>query len=498
MNTTTQKLAHTKWEEHFQEFRDNIVGQNAEFVGPYGPKRIIYADWIASGRLYGPIEDKMKSEFGPLVANTHTETSYTGAMMTAAYSEAKRIIKEHVNAAADDAFIPTGTGMTGAVLKLQRILGFKIPEQFADRIKIEEHERPVVFISHMEHHSNQTSWLETIAEVVQIHPCTQGALDLNHFAQLLEQYADRPYKIASITSASNVTGVFTPYHEVAKMIHAAGGYCFVDFACSGPYVDIDMHPSDPDAQLDAIFFSPHKFLGGPGTPGVLIFNSKLYKNKVPDHPGGGTVTWTNPWGGHQYISDIEAREDGGTPGFLQTMRAALAIRLKEKMTVKAIRAREHELLTYIFDRFEKIPGMVILAGHIKDRLGAVSFYIEGIHYNLVVQLLNDLFGIQTRGGCSCAGTYGHYLLHLDPEASSLMSHQVDSGDFSSRPGWIRLSVHPTLTDREVIEICDAIEHVATHAQHYTSQYHCPKGSNIFIYANRETGTQALIDSWFKL
>jgi len=499
MNSTSQKIAHTKWEEHFQEFRDNIVGINAEFVGPYGLKHIIYADWIASGRLYGPIEDKMKLEFGPLVANTHTETSYTGAMMTAAYSEAKRIIKAHVNAAADDVFISTGTGMTGAVLKLQRILGFKIPEQFAERITIAQHERPVVFISHMEHHSNQTSWLETIAEVVQINPCPQGFMDLNHFAQLLEQYADRPYKIASITSASNVTGVFTPYHEVAKMIHHVGGYCFVDFACSGPYVDIDMHPNDDkETQLDAIFFSPHKFLGGPGTPGVLIFNSILYKNKVPDHPGGGTVTWTNPWGGHHYISDIEAREDGGTPGFLQTMRAALSIRLKDKMTVKAIRAREHELLTYIFERLEKIPGMVILAGHIKERLGAVSFYVEGIHYNLVVQLLNDLFGIQTRGGCSCAGTYGHYLLHLDSEASDLIRRQVDSGDISARPGWVRLSVHPTFSDKDVIAICDAIEHVATNANHYLSQYNSVKGANTYVYKSWETGTDALIDSWFKL
>lgn len=498
MNTTSLKLTHTKWEEYFQEFRENTVGHNAEFIGPYGPKPIIYADWIASGRLYGPIEDKMKTEIGPLVANTHTETSYTGAMMTGAYSEAKRIIKEHVNAAADDAFIPTGTGMTGAVLKLQRILGFKIPEQFADRFKPELQERPVVFISHMEHHSNQTSWLETIAEVVQIKPCPQGFLDLNHFAELLEQYADRPYKIASITSASNVTGVFTPYHQVAKMIHRVGGYCFVDFACSGPYVDIDMHPSDPEEYLDAIFFSPHKFLGGPGTPGVLIFSSKLYKNKVPDHPGGGTVTWTNPWGGHHYIADIETREDGGTPGFLQTMRAALAIRLKEKMTVKAIRAREHELLSYVFERFEKIPGMVILAGHIKDRLGAVSFYIEGIHYNLVVQLLNDLFGVQTRGGCSCAGTYGHYLLHLDPEASNQMSTKVNSGDFSARPGWVRLSVHPTLSDKDVITICDAVEHIASNANHYLSQYNYPKGANTYVYKSRETGNPSLIDSWFTL
>ena len=499
MNTTTQKLAHTKWEAHFQEFRENVIGYNAEFVGPYGPKKIIYADWIASGRLYGPIEDKMKLEFGPLVANTHTETSYTGAMMTRAYAESKRIIKEHVNAAADDAFIPTGTGMTGAVLKLQRILGFKIPEQFSDRITLEKQERPVVFISHMEHHSNQTSWLETIAEVVQIRPCPKGLMDLNHFKELLEEYADRPFKIASITSASNVTGVFTPYHKVAEIIHKAGGYCFVDFACGGPYVDIDMHPAaKPEAYLDAIFFSPHKFLGGPGTPGVLIFNAKLYTNKIPDHPGGGTVTWTNPWGGHKYISDIEAREDGGTPGFLQTMRAALTIRLKEKMTVKAIRAREQELLSYVFERLEKVPGMVLLAGHIKNRLGAISFYIEGIHYNLVVQLLNDLYGIQSRGGCSCAGTYGHYLLHLDPEASDIMSRKVDSGDFSARPGWVRLSIHPTFSDQDVITICDAIEHVATHADHYLSQYDYAKGDNTFIYKSREMGADDLIDAWFTL
>lgn len=497
MNTNSQ-IKGTRWEEHFAPFREQIIGQYAEFVGPYGRKKLIYADWIASGRLYRPIEEKMMRDFGPFVANTHNETSYSGAMMTQAYAEARRIIKAHVNASKEDVFIPTGTGMTGAVLKFQRLLGFKIPEQFADRIKLAEQERPVIFISHMEHHSNQTSWLETIGEVVQITPDKEGLMDLSQLDLLLAKYADRPYKIATVSSCSNVTGIFSPYHEVAKKMHAAGGLCFVDFAASGPYVDIDMHPAEEGAHLDAIFFSPHKFLGGPGTPGILIFNSKLYKNKVPDHPGGGTVKWTNPWGGHRYIDDIETREDGGTPGFLQCMRAALAVKLKEKMGTAAMAAREKELLAYLFPRLDSIPNLVVLADQQRHRLGAISFYLKDCHYNLVVRLLNDLYGIQTRGGCSCAGTYGHYLLEVDPSASKHITDQVDEGDYWARPGWVRLSVHPTLTDAEMIYIADAIEHVAAHWQDYLGDYHRSSGDSNFIPKNESHSEQALLASWYQL
>jgi len=490
------KIEGTQWEAHFDSYRENIVGHNAEFVGPFGPKKILYADWIASGRLYEPIERKMLEEIGPMVANTHTETSYTGSIMTKAYHQAKLVIKQHVNAQPDDVLIPTGTGMTGAVLKFQRILGLKLPEQFKGKFEIEDQFRPVVFISHMEHHSNQTSWLETIVDLVIVGYNDDGLMDLDHLDQLLEQYKDRPYKIACITSCSNVTGIFTPYTEVAKKMHAAGGYCFVDFAASGPYVDIDMHPAEEGAHLDAIFFSPHKFLGGPGTPGVLIFNSQLYRNSVPDHPGGGTVLWTDPWGGRYYIEDIESREDGGTPGFLQTIKAAFAMQLKDEISVKAIKAREKELLNYIFDRLEKMKGMVILAGHIRERIGALSFYLEGVHYNLVVQLLNDLYGIQTRGGCSCAGTYGHYLLHLDKESSRKTMDIVLGGDISFRPGWVRLSVHPTLTDEEAIFICDAIEDIANNWEEYTKEYHFEKGSNRFIHlGSADTGIE-LVNNWF--
>lgn len=488
----------TTLEQYFEKYRQNTIGYNAHFDGPYGRKRILYADWIASGRLYQPIEDKISRELGPYVANTHTETSFTGATMTKAYSRAKKIIKRHVNANENDSLILTGTGMTGAVLKLQRILGLKLPEQFNNRVQIGQTERPVVFVSHMEHHSNQTSWMETVAEVVQIQANDNGELYLNNLENLLKEYELRPIKIASVTSCSNVTGVFTPYHEVAKLMHRSGGLCFVDFACSGPYVDIDMHPEEPEAYLDAIFFSPHKFLGGPGTPGILIFNNKLYKNKVPDHPGGGTVTWTNPWGGHRYFDDIEIREDGGTPGFLQTIKAAMAMQLKEEIGTENILAREHELINYAFKRLRSIPNLHILADNIENRLGAISFYIDDCHYNLAVSLLNDRFGIQTRGGCSCAGTYGHYLLHVDESYSRQITDRIDRGDVSLKPGWVRLSLHPMFTNAELSYICDAIETICNDWQEHATYYFQPKGSTEYLHKESNNCSSTLVDSWFNL
>lgn len=295
------KEAPTQLEQYFQQFRDNIIGIDQEFESPYGQQQIIYTDWTASGRLYRPIEEKLMNQFGPFVANTHTETTVSGTAMTKAYHQARHIIKKHVHANSDDILITDGTGMTGVVNKFQRILGLKVPENLKNFITIPAEKKPIVFISHMEHHSNQTSWLETIADVEVIPSSEDGLFSLENLELLLEKYKERPFKIASITSCSNVTGIRTPYHEVAKIMHQNNGLCFVDFACSGPYVKIDMHPEDAESYLDAIFFSPHKFLGGPGTCGVLVFNKKLYQNVVPDNPGGGTVSWTNPWGEHKYI-----------------------------------------------------------------------------------------------------------------------------------------------------------------------------------------------------
>ncbi len=457
-------------EEHFQRFRQGIIGIDSTITSPDGEElNLVYADWVASGRLFGPIEDRLRNEIMPLVANTHTETSTSGMAMTHAYHTAQELIKHHVGAADDDLILTSGSGMTGLINKFQRILGLKINRDIQSDIA--EDERPVVFITHMEHHSNHTSWLETIATVEVIPPTDTGLVDLDALAQLLEKYKDRSLKIASVSACSNVTGIHTPYYEIAKSLHQAGGYCFVDFACAAPYVDINMHPEEKDAYLDAIFFSPHKFLGGPGSSGVLIFNKKLYHRNTPDQPGGGTVDWTNPWGGYKYIDDIEAREDGGTPAFLQTIKTAMCITLKEEMGVEKILEREHYLLNLLWEIIAPLPNLHILAQRHKDRLAVISFFIDDLHFNLGVKLLNDKFGIQSRGGCSCAGTYGHYLLNIDPGRSQQITNMIDIGDYSEKPGWMRVSLHPTMTDNEVKFIGESIVQLADHFKEWREEYH---------------------------
>ena len=485
-------------EIYFRKFRENTIGYDKKFISPYGELRIIYADWIASGRLYAPIEKIMVEEFGPLVGNTHSEASVTGTTMTKAYHNAHEIIKKHCNASKDDVIITAGSGMTALINKFQRMLGLRVPEQLKDYMHFPEELRPVVFITHMEHHSNQTSWLETIADVVCISPDEKGLIDIKDFEKKLTEYKDRKLKIGSFTSCSNVTGIETPYYKLAKMMHQHGGYCFIDFACSAPYTKIDMHPSDPLEKLDAIFFSPHKFLGGPGTSGVMIFDSSLYKNKVPDNPGGGTVDWTNPWGQHKFVNNIEAREDGGTPAFLQTIRAALCIKLKEEMDVEKIRQREEELIKIAFEELRKIPTLHILADNIDNRIGAISFYVDNIHYNLIVKLLNDRFGIQVRGGCSCAGTYGHYLLHVSPDQSKLITDKINHGDLSEKPGWVRMSVHPTLTNDEIYFIADAIRQIVENISEWKNDYTYSPQNNEFYNILTNGKDDKEIENWFSL
>lgn len=485
-------------EQYFQKFRDQIIGVDQTFISPYGEQKLIYTDWTASGRLYRPIEEKMMNEFGPFVANTHTETSTSGAAMTLAYHEARNIIKRHVNANENDVLITEGSGMTGVVNKFQRILGLKVSENLREHTEIPEDIRPIVFVSHMEHHSNQTSWLETIADV-EVVPCNDaGLVCLHKFEECIQKHAHRKLKIASVTSCSNVTGIKTEYHKVAKLIHKYNGLCFVDFACSGPYVDIDMHPEAEGEYLDAIFFSPHKFLGGPGSSGVLIFNKKLYKNMIPDNPGGGTVSYTNPWGEHDYFDDVETREDGGTPAFLQTIRIALSIQLKDQMNTKKIKEREDELNQKLFETLESIPNVKILAPNHKNRLSIFSFYVEDVHFNLVVKLLNDRYGIQTRGGCSCAGTYGHFLLNVDQETSNRIKDQILEGCSTEKPGWIRLSLHPTIKDEEVDFICNSLKELCANISNWSSDYEYDPIKNDYVHTSIKPVERQLVSDWFSI
>lgn len=489
-------------EKYFEQFRKQTIGYDLEFDSPYGKQKMIYADWIASGRLYAPIEYKMLTLFGPWVANTHTETSESGTMTTKAYHHAQKIIKKHVNANSDDVLISTGNGMTGAINKFQRILGFKRygtkSHPFNKIAHLSEDIRPVVFVTHMEHHSNQTSWEETIADVVVLQPDEHMMVNEAELIKNLEKYKHREIKVGSFTACSNVTGIRTNYHKLARIMHENNGLCFVDFAASAPYDHINMHPEDEMERLDAIFFSPHKFLGGPGSSGILIFNKELYINNVPDNPGGGTVDWTNPWGHYKFVDNIEAREDGGTPGFLQVIRVALAIQLKEKMGVENIHKREDQLIAQAFEGLTKIPKLRILSEHAKNRLGAISFYIEDIHYNLIVKILNDRFGVQLRGGCACAGTYGHFLLGVCPAKSKEIADKINSGDLSEKPGWVRLSIHPTMTNAELQTVIHALDQLVKNISDWETDYIYNPNTNEFRHLSEKTDKIEHIKPWFEL
>lgn len=485
-------------EKYFDGFRKNVIGVDETYHTPYGIKKIIYNDWVAGARLYRPIEKKLIEDFGPFVANTHTETSETGTRMTYAYHKAREIIKKHVHAGPDDVLVFGGFGMTGVINKLQRILGLKVNPDLFDKACLKEVDKPIVFVTHMEHHSNHTSWYETIADVVILKPGKDMQVDLDELRKQLKKYKNRKLKIGAFTSASNVTGVITPYHEMARIIHENDGLCFIDFAGSAPYMDINMHPEDPLMQLDAVYFSPHKFLGGPGSSGVMIFDSKLYRNITPDHPGGGTVEWTNRWGEYKYIDNIELREDGGTPGFLQAIRAALAIKLKEKMGPRNMMEREEQLLEKAFKGLHSLPGINILEDSEYPRIGVVSFYHHKIHFNLIVKLLSDRYGIQVRGGCVCAGTYGHFLLGVTQDQSDAIVKKIEAGDLSGKPGWVRWSLHPVTKDSEVEFFIDSLKEIIRNASEWKKEYFYDKGTNEYYHKQDDGSKLREVESWFNL
>jgi selenocysteine lyase/cysteine desulfurase len=457
----TSQTCNFQTEELWSSIRANIIGDKEN------PDRI-YADWTASGRLYAPIEQRISDIAGSLMANTHTEDSYSGREMTRLLSQANQKIKAHVNASESDVLINVGTGMTGALARLIRILGLWCHESHRTLIRMHMRNKPLIYITHREHHSNQTMWLESLAEV-RIIPALEGdEIDLDWLEQDLANEAQRRIKIASVTAASNVTGIKTPYHEIARLMHKYAGRCFVDFAASAPYVDIDMHPSKAE-QLDAIYFSPHKFLGGPGSGGVLIFNSDLYHNRVPALPGGGTVVWTNPWGKHRFVADIEQRESGGTPGILQTIRTALAIQLKEEMGTANIAAREERLNQQLFKRLDAMENVRVLSGQHRDRLSIFSILFNNLDYRDAVAILSDQYRVETRGGCACAGTYGHHLLNIDQSTSRQITEQLDDEHQDLKPGWVRLSLHPSMTEADIDRIADSIEAVSQLSSNYRAE-----------------------------
>lgn len=506
--------------EEFWDFvRESIVGKDIEITTPFGSRHLIYADYTASGRGVDFIENYLKYIL-ELYANTHTEDDTTGSITTARLHIAEKTIKRLVNAGDNHKIIETGTGTTGAIHHLQKILGIYIPPAAKVLFKqMVQHyfrdygtddfesfvlgQRPVVFLGPFEHHSNVVSWRECFAEVVEIELDNEGLLDISDLKRKVSRKEyDQRLKVGSFSAASNVTGIKAPVFEIARILHKNGAYAFFDYAALAPYAEINMM-KDEEACFDGIFFSPHKFLGGPGSSGILIINDKIYKKDLPPTTGaGGTVEYVN-FSTQDYCEDIETREKPGTPGILQILKASLAMELKEKLNPAEIEKRESILVKKAFEKFHLYPNIEIVGNTDPEkRLAIISFNIKirdaYLHPRYVTKLLNDLFGIQSRAGCLCAGPYGHRLLNIDRKKSDHYRKMIKKGLHGVKPGWTRVNFHFLITDEEFDFICDAITFISEQGKYFLSLYSFDISSGNWAYRDkREESVSFSLDEGIK-
>jgi selenocysteine lyase/cysteine desulfurase len=483
--------------------RRSVIGDDEAFSGPFGVRRLTYADYTASGRSLTFIEDYIREQVMPLYANTHTESSGTGLQTTRFREDARDIIRDACGADRDEyAVIFCGSGSTAAVDKLINILNLRIPADLDARFGLSRHipadERPVVFIGPYEHHSNELPWRESIADVVTIREDADGRIDLDHLGHELRAHAGRPLKIGSFSAASNVTGIKSDTRGISVLLHKHGALAFWDYGAAAPYVDLDVAPERPaddgdvrSADLDhkdALFISPHKFIGGPGTPGILVVKRSLLTNSVPAVPGGGTVAYVNA-DDHRYLADAEHREEGGTPAIIESIRAGLVFQLKDAVGAETIRRTEEDFIERALERWSATPGLEILGSHELPRLSIVSFVVRHgaryLHHNYVVALLNDLFGVQSRGGCSCAGPYGHRLLGIDIETSHEFEREINRGCEGIKPGWVRVNFNYFIDEAAFEYLLTAVEMIAAHGWRLLPHYRHDPATGLWHHVGRQ-------------
>ncbi|MEO3751912.1 aminotransferase class V-fold PLP-dependent enzyme [Streptomyces sp. B6B3] len=480
-----------------RRIRQGIIGDDEVVDGPYGHRRVVYADYTASGRSLDFVEDFVREQVLPRYANTHTESSSSGLQTTRLREDARRIVRDAVGGGEDDLVIFCGSGATAAVNKLVGILDLRLPAGPADRQRrldaLPPDRRPVVFVGPFEHHSNELPWRESTADVVPVGEDADGHIDLAELEAHLVRHADRPLRIGSFSAASNVTGILSDADAIARLLHAHGALSFWDYAAAAPYVPIRVAESWPGAgdHKDAVFFSPHKFVGGPQTPGVLVVRRELVRDRVPTAPGGGTVSFVTPLG-HRYLDDPVAREEGGTPAIVESVRAGLVVALKQAVGTDVIQDREEHHWRHALRAWAGNPAIEILGNREARRLSIVSFRIRYgapdpqryLHHNYVVALLNDLFGIQARGGCSCAGPYGHRLLGIDAATSHALVDEIGRGWDGIKPGWVRVNFNYFITDTVRDYLVDAVSLCATHGHRLLPDYRFDAHTGLWRHRRR--------------
>ncbi|MEJ8570490.1 aminotransferase class V-fold PLP-dependent enzyme [Microbaculum marinum] len=450
-----------------------LIGADAEFDGPFGRRKIVYADYVASGRSLMQVEQFVLGEVLPFYANSHTEASYCGGFITRLRRQARAVVASACGADHRHAVIFTGSGATAGLNRLVHLLGVS---PGAGRGA-----RPCVIVGPYEHHSNILAWRESGAEVIEIGEAPSGGPDLDALDAALEAHRERRPLVGAFSAASNVTGILTDVAGVTRRLKAAGALAVWDYAGAGPYLPVSMTPGD-GADIDAIVLSPHKFIGGPGASGVLVVRRDAVRTGRPTWPGGGTVRFVSP-GSHVYSESLEVREEAGTPNVIGDIRAALAFIVKAAIGEARMAGRNRELVRRAFAAWSGAPDLELLGNSRAERLPIFSFRIgtrgDHVHHQLVTRLLSDRFGIQARGGCACAGPYVHRLLDIDEAESERLSRAILAGDEVAKPGFVRLNFSVLMSDQTVDFILESVRTLARDAASCVGGYAPDRRTAIF-------------------
>jgi len=464
--------------DRLQRMRSDLIGKDTRIAGQFGSRKLIYADYVASGRALMSVEQFVLSNVLPYYANSHTEASYCGGAMTAFRRVARAIVATCCGASDEYAVIFTGSGSTAGLNRLVNLLGISSSMAAGTR--------PRVILGPYEHHSNILPWRESGAEIVELREAAKGGPDVDELDAALAGSDARPV-VCAFSAASNVTGIISDVAGLTARVNRAGARMVWDYAGGGPYLPIGMKPAI-GASIDAVVISPHKFVGGPAASGILIVRRDAVVTDKPTWPGGGTVKFVTP-SEHDYSDRLEVREEGGTPNVIGDIRAALAFLVKDAIGLDKMAERNAELRARALKVWSGVDQLELLGNCHAESLSIFSFRIGNrdggyIHQQLVTQMLSDRFGIQARGGCACAGPYVHRLLRIDEEESARLRRVIAEGDEMQKPGFTRLNLSVLLSDEEADFILRSVAQLAEDATGFVGRYSVEPSRAIFFPRDR--------------